>query len=148
MQVNAVCGSSTNGIWLYDENTAQLLRISDQGELIRQSISTRQSMNAVLHISTMIERNGYVYATDSSLGVAVFDMFGAYSKTIPIKGVQEFNVMQDQLIYFQDKKMENYNFQTFALKELTLPDSISKDAELLPNKLITLTNDSVKVYSY
>jgi hypothetical protein len=148
MQVSAVCGSSTNGIWLYDENTAQLKRINDGGELILQSVSTRQSINKVLHVNYLLEKNATIYVSDPDVGIVLFDMFGSYLKTLPLKGVKKFAIFSDQIVFFDSGKIYNYNPFTLETKELALPDSTVKDAVLLKNKLATIDNDSVRIFSY
>jgi hypothetical protein len=148
MQVSAVCGSSTNGIWLYDENTAQLKRINDGGELILQSVSTRQSINKVLHVNYLLEKNATIYVSDPDVGIVLFDMFGSYLKTLPLKGVKKFAIFSDQIVFFDSGKIFNYNPFTLETKELALPDSTVKDAVLLKNKLATIDNDSVRIFSY
>jgi hypothetical protein len=148
MQVSAVCGSSTNGIWLYDENTAQLNRITDGGDLILQSVSTRQSMNKVLHVSYLLEKNAKVYVSDPEVGIVQFDMFGSYIKTLPLKGVKKFSIFSDQIVFFDQGKIYNYNPLTLETKELILPDTKVIDATLLKNKLVAIDNDSVRIYSF
>ncbi len=148
MQVSAVCGSSTNGIWLYDENSAQLKRINDGGELVLQSVSSRQSMNKVLHVSYLLEKNAKVYVADPEIGIVLFDMFGSYIKTLPIRGIQKFSIFADQIVFFNAGKIYNYNPLTLETKELILPDSTVTDAALLKNKLVTIGSDSVRIYTY
>jgi len=148
MQVNAVCASNTNGIWIYDENTAILKRINESRRNHKQSVSTRQSMNKVLHVSSMLERNGYVYLCDENEGIAVFDLFGSFSKLIPIKGIQSFNVVQDQLIFMQNKTLVNYNLQSLSAKEMQLPNPNAKDVCLFNNKLVSLAGDSVSIFNF
>jgi len=148
MQISAVCNSSTNGIWFYDENSATLKRIDDAGNLLRQSISTRQSINKVLRVSSMLEKNGVLYLADPTTGVFTFDMFGNYIRTLPLIGVNKMRIQNDKIYYFTRGKFYGYQAETFATDELTLPDSTVIDAILLKNKLVTLSLDSVKVYTY
>jgi hypothetical protein len=148
MQISAICNSSTNGIWFYDENSATLKRIDDAGNLLRQSVSTRQSINKVLRVSSMIEKNGVLYLADSSAGVFTFDMFGNYMRTLPLRGVQKMMIQNDKIYYFEKGKFFGYQPETLTFDELNLPDSTVMDAVLLKNKLVTLSNDSVKVYIY
>jgi hypothetical protein len=89
-----------------------------------------------------------VYLCDENEGIAVFDLFGSFSKLISIKGIQSFNVIQDQLIFMQNKTLVNYTLQSLSAKEMQLPNPNAKDVCLFNNKLVSLAGDSVSIFNF
>jgi hypothetical protein len=148
MQANAICGSSTNGFWLYDENSALLKRIDDSGNLVRQSISTRQSIGKVLQVKYLQERNGKVYLSDPQVGIVVFDMFGTYIKTLPILGTNQFFVYLDKIYFFTDGKIMSYDTESLQFSTIGIDNQVIENAILVRNNYITTRADSVFVYGY
>lgn len=148
MQANAICGSSTNGFWLYDENSALLKRIDDSGNLVRQSISTRQSIGKVLQVKYIQERNGKVYVSDPLVGIVVFDMFGTYIKTLPILGANQFFVYLDKIYFFRDGKIMSYDTESLQFSTIGIDNQSIDNAILVKNNYITTRGDSVFVYGY
>lgn len=148
MQANAICGSSTNGFWLYDENSALLKRIDDSGNLVRQSISTRQSIGKVLQVKYLQERNGKVYVSDPQVGIVVFDMFGTYIKTLPILGANQFFVHLDKIYFFNEGKIMSYDTESLQFSTIGIDNQSIENAILVKNNYITTRGDSVFVYGY
>ena len=97
----------------------------------------------------MMERNGQIYVNDSAIGVLVFDNFGAYYKTIPIHGLRKFQVLQEQVVYFEGGKLKSYNPVTFEAKMITLPDSTHVVQAVIERERITvLKKEVVDFYKY
>ena len=77
----------------------------------------------------MLEHNNYLYLNCPQIGIYVFDIFGAFSKVISIKGLSHFQV-SDQLIYFQkDSVFCSYNHKIFE-EACTPIDSYTPNATM------------------
>jgi hypothetical protein len=57
-------------------------------------------------------------------------------------------VIQDQLIFMQNKTLVNYNLQSLSAKEMQLPNPNAKDVCLFNNKLVSLAGDSVSIFNF
>ena len=147
--VSAVAESIDDHLWFYDNTTFQLKKIDVAGTIYKQSQPLNNVVDAVPNPNFMLEKDNALYMNDPELGILVFDFFGNYVKTIPIKGLSKFQIFQDQIIFFDNKKMNAYNMVTFDLKTLTLPDSVDvRGAAIQKDRLAILKKDHVDFYRY
>lgn len=146
----SVVGSSIDGrIWFYDNIDFKLKKIDETGKVYRES----QPLNVVLEETPnpnyLCERDDKVYMNDPELGILVFDIFGSYAKTIPLKGLQKFQVLQQQIVYFDNYRLNSYNPVTFESKSIALPDTTQMlQAVLEKDRLAILKKDQIDFYRY
>ena len=68
---------------------------------------------------------------------------------MPIKGLKKFQVFQEQVIYFENNKLNAYNMVTFDFKSIQLPDSTNVImAAIQKNRMAVLKKDRVDFYRY
>jgi hypothetical protein len=97
----------------------------------------------------MVERDNKVYLNDPAIGVLVFDIFGSYEKTIPVKGLKKFQILQDQIVYFENNQLSSYNSFTLEKKALSLPDTASVTwAVLEKSRLGIMKPERLDFYKY
>lgn len=147
--ITAVASSVDGQVWFYDNVDFKLKKIDETGKVFRES----QPLNLVLlqtpYPNFMLERDNQVYMNDPQLGILVFDFYGSYGKTIPLKGLTKFQVMQNSIIYFEDQKLKSYSPITFETKEVLLPDTTRVYNSIVSKeKMLLLKPDSVFFYSY
>ena len=110
---------------------------------------TNIGKNFWLFFDFMIEKDNAVYLNDPAIGIMVFDIFGNYSKTVPIKGLKKFQVFQDQIIYFDNGRLNAYGLITLDLKSIQLPDTTEVVmAAIQKNRMAILKKDRVDFYRY
>ncbi|MFN8277187.1 MAG: hypothetical protein U0T84_06875 [Chitinophagales bacterium] len=118
-------GTATDGrLWFWDNVENKLKKIDESGQVLISGQQLMQVAGKVLVPNFLLEKNGNVYVNDTAQGIAVFDVFGTYSKTIPITGLKRFQVFQNAIVYFEDGKLKSYQPQTFEAKEISLPDTV------------------------
>jgi len=147
--ISAVAISSDGLLWFYDNTDFKLKKIDINGNITLQS----QPLNIVVSITPnpnfLLEKDNMVYLNDPEIGVMVFDVFGNYSKTVPIKGLKKFQVFQDQIIYSEGPKLNAYNLITLDLKSIQLPDTADVImAAIQKNRMAILKSDRVDFYRY
>lgn len=148
-QASAVARAFDNGIWLFDNADLQLKKLSKTGELLQQSGNVKQYVSGNISPTFIYDNNDRVFVNDSSNGILVFNVFGSYMKTIPIKGCVEFKMINDEVFYNRDGKLFQYNTKTFTEKIFQLPDtSRVKDISIENERLFLLKPNSVDIYSY
>jgi ligand-binding sensor domain-containing protein len=94
----------------------------------------------------LVEQNNRVFLNDSVRGILVFDIYGAYYKTIPIKGLSQFQVSADQIIYFQDKSIRTYNFKNLTEEVIQVSDPSAISIRVEKERLYILTDKGVDIY--
>ena len=96
-----------------------------------------------------MERDNKVYMNDPNIGILVFDIFGSYEKTIPLKGLRKFQILQDQVIYFDNNQLNAYNSFTLELKSLALPDTADVSLAVIEkDRLGIMKKERIDFYKY
>lgn len=146
--VTAVGLSQDNKIWIYDKLNFRLKKIDENSEIILES-ENLSSLGFEINADYILHKNNWVYVNDPQQGVLVFDNYATYFKTIPIKGLSQFQVIDEQLIYYKDQQLQAFNLKTFEPAVIQMPfvDGIS-NLTIQKNRLFTLTNRGIEVFEY
>lgn len=114
-QVTLACMSVQNSFWFFDERLLQLTRVDNQ----LRSISATGRLDQLLGFSPrpvfMQEFDSWLYVCDPEQGVLVFDIFGGYSRTIPIVGAVSLEVRDGLILYLKDGVLHSYDLKTFDI---------------------------------
>jgi hypothetical protein len=141
------CSSYDNGLWVYTTQNFRLVRFRQD---LTTSVDVKNINNFVnfgIQPNYLIEREGQVYMNDSTLGVVVFDIFGTYYKTVPIKGLDKIEVSNNKIFYLKGDKLGVYDMKTFEDFEITLPSTGKAiDFNINENKLYVLKDGKLEVY--
>lgn len=146
-QASLVCSSGRGGIWVFEDREERLiyfdrqLRLSHQGNIL--STVTGPGLKPVY----MVENQNNLFMNIPGHGIAVFDRFASYHKTIPYKGPEVFRVSGDRIIYFSQGKLVSIDVETGEEGSLPLPAGVEiKDADISRNNLILLTGNGIRIY--
>jgi len=147
--ITAVAISSDGLLWFYDNTDFKLKKIDINGNITLDSQPLNNVVSVTPNPNFMLEKDNVVYLNDPEIGVMVFDVFGNYNKTVPIKGLKKFQVFQDQIIYFENNRLNAYNLVTLDLKSIQLPDTSDIImAAIQKNRMAILKTDRVDFYRY
>ena len=123
--------------------------MDENGGIFRYSQPMNVVLGQVVNPNCMLEYESNIYLNDPTIGILVFDIFGTYNKTIPIRNLRKFQVFQDQVIYFQNNRLLSYSSISLDSKFMALPDTTDLvDAALLKNKLVVVKKEQVDFYGY
>ena len=147
--ISAVASSTDGRIWFYDNTDFKLKKIDETGKVFLESQQLNVLLEQAPNPNFMKERDNKVYMNDPNLGILVFDLFGSYSKTIPLKGLKRFQVLQDEIVYFENGQINAYNPTTLDVKSLALPDTIDVSLAVLEkNRLGVMRKERIDFYKY
>jgi len=121
--VNAVAFSSDNKLWVYDELNFRLKKINRNGKILQESDDLSLLLDSDFKPNFIVEREQKVFVNDPDLGILVFDAFGQYVKRLDFKGLTDFQVSRNLLI-FRDEENAAQIFHLNSL--LTSPANISE----------------------
>ncbi len=141
------CSSYENAFWLYKPQDAELLRFDNSLKITHRSGNISQITGTEINPNYLIEYNNFVYLNDPEAGIMVFDRYGAYLKTIPVKGLDYFQIIDDRLLYIKDKAIKVYNMKTLDEKYLELPENNFIKALLWQDKLYILKKGCLNIYT-
>ena len=129
-QVSLVCRSYNDGAWYYDPVQFELIRKNQELITTNSSGNLANLLSKHINANFLVENNNRIYLNDENLGILVFDIYGTYLKTLPIIGINSFQVKENQLVYCNvNNKIETYDFFTLEKKEYK-PDIYSNIAQV------------------
>lgn len=121
-QIQALGMASDNNLWLYDNGTATLKKIDQSDQVLVESLELDLLLNIPLNPIRVLEANNQVYLHDPNIGIMVFDVFGAFIKTIRIpETVTYFQFQDEQLFYTQDNILYSYHPLSLLTQAIQLP---------------------------
>jgi len=113
-ETNLVCRSYNNGIWYYDPVKFELIRKNQELTTTNSSGNLANLLSKNIQANYLLEFNNRLYLNDPTNGILIFDNYGTYLKTLPILGLNEFQVKEKYLIYTNSNGgIEAYDFFTF-----------------------------------
>jgi len=147
-QAKLVCSSYMNGLWIFDQVELSITRLDRNGTLTAKVINLNQVLGVELNPNYMYEKYNKLYLNDPKLGIFVFDVYGNFSKKIPLAGLPKFKI-DNNLIYFPSgTDLVLYDQVGFTETRLKLPVGNLNDLYLSGNNLWLLTSSGLYHYIY
>lgn len=145
-----VCSSYQGAFWVYDPSSMELLRVNQNLEISERSGNLQQVTGLSINPNYMLERDNYLYLNDPEAGILIFDKYGTFYKTIPISGLESFQVFNGKIISFQGDNISIYDTRLNELSSTTLPRanavSVSVCMSLNPQRLYMLSSEELFFY--
>ena len=142
-QSDLVCTSFNNGLWFFNRQNANLIRLNDNLQTAVNTGNLNRLLGSDLKPNFILEYDGMVFLNNPTEGILVFDIYGTYSKTIAIKGLQHFQVKEQGLIYFDQGVLKSYNLKQLTTVEI--PFSGVNDTRIEKENYYLFYKDSVLV---
>ena len=142
-QSDVICTSFNNGIWFFSRENMELIRLDENFKPVVNTGNLNRLLNTDLKPNFMIEHNGYIYLNNPAEGVFVFDIYGTYFKTIPIKGLQHFQVKDNTMFYYMNGVLKSYNVKDLTEKEVSFKNAT--DVRIEKENYYLFYTDSVVV---
>lgn len=144
-QAALVCSSANNSFWLFDKQNNELIRFNQDSKLLVKTGNLNRLLDIDIKPNYLQEHNSNVYLNCPSEGILVFDIYGTFAKTIPLKNLREFNVINGNVYYFENKTLKEYQSQTFNTIEKQFTDTLIKTVYWQNNKFYKVYSDSLLV---
>ncbi len=150
IEIKAIGMSNDNKVWLYDELTFKLKKIDRRGQVLIESDDLTMVLFYTIQPNLILERDNNVYVNNPQTGILVFDNFGYYIKTLDFKGLDDFQVVNKQLIFRKNEKLMSFHLQPLILQTIELPAGINKEDKIRiqNNKLFVNKKDKVLIYGF
>lgn len=146
--VQLVCTSFDNGFWVYDPVNFRLLRFDQHMNVTNEIGPVNQLVGVSLDPTHMAEDGDWLYLNDPAQGIFRFDIFGTYSKMIPVKGVRAMQVRDNGIFLTKDDGF--YRFDPMLLEEeaIDLPESGALAVRVEKKHLFVLDMDGVSIFRF
>ena len=146
--VCAVCTSVNGGFWLFDQTLNQLVYINRDLNTEKKSVFLSDIINQNIDQEQvfMLEKNDYIYLGIREEGILLFDHYGTYIKTFPIKNISRFQVNNGTISYFNNGNLYFYNTNNYTEDYLKLPEINIKQVEIENGKLYIQGERKLYIY--
>ncbi len=118
--VPVVCVSKNGGFWLYDEMYDKLFYYDRNLQQKIQSVNIASLTGDEKKPAFMTEYSNFLYLNVPDQGILIFDQFGGYLKTLEIKNIVDFQIKNNELVYFKNKQLNFYSLNTYNEEKLDL----------------------------
>lgn len=146
-QTQLVCSSYNNGLWIYNQQNFELLRLDQSFAKTQQTGNLSVLLNIPLQPVYLQEYDNKVYLNNPSTGILIFDVYGTYYKTLPVKNVQSFQPVGDQIYYMVNNQVKAYNIKTTDEIQFEMPLQEFHNFRIEMDVLVLQTADSINIYT-
>lgn len=148
-QPTLICNSNNEGYWIFDMQDFQLKKIDLNLQVKFESGNVSQNVGYDILPDFLVESENYVYLNNPATGILVFDLYGTYYKTIPVKNLGSFQIINDELLYVSMNKLISFHLKKLEEKEILLPQHDSLlNVRIEQKELFLLTTTSLNFYSF
>ena len=145
-QTSLICNSSNNSFWLFDKQNNSLLRFNSESKTLVKTGNLKRILDINLNPNYMLEHNGYLYLNCPKEGILLFDIYGTYYKTFPIKELKEFSIVNGNVFYFKENTLHEYQPTTLNTVQKQFTDTLLKNVYWQNDRFYMLYADSVSVH--
>lgn len=143
------CASFVNNqFWIYRTDEFIVERLDKQLNKIVTSPNIVQLLRKEINPNFLLEANDYLFLNDPEQGIMIFDVFGAYVQTVPIKNLDRFQVIGNTIIYLDGSNLMLYDYKDFSLAILKTEITSIKQAEKSGNELIVSDGNKISIYTF
>ncbi len=148
IDVPAVGISSDNNLWIYDDLKFNLKKIDRNGRVLQESNNISLVLGKTLEPNFILERDNGLYVNDPEIGILVFDLFGNYSKRIDVKGLVQFQIIDEQLVYWQKGALHVFNLKSLQTRSMDLQLSLDEEqlVRIEKDRLYVRTGPFLKIH--
>jgi len=147
-QVQAVCLSYDNKIWVYDEFEHKLKKIDEDGKLLFATTDFRQLFDEAFSFTSICDQDGFLYLYDKNKGVYVFDYYGSLKNIFSLTGYDNFKTVGKFITGTRHDSLMRYQPSNLLLQEVKMPETFSKAQSILftATKAYALKKDELEIY--
>lgn len=146
-QAMIVASSHNNGIWAYEQVSFQAIRLDQNLKVTHQTGNLMQLLNMSIKPNFILENNNMLYINNPSTGILVFDIFGTYFKTIPIKELESFQIIENKVFYFQNKEFISYDLKTLEESRVEYTNQTPLQVRFEKKRIYVLFPENLTIYS-
>ena len=147
-QVQAICLSYDNKIWLYDEFEHKLKKIDEDGKMLFATTDFRQLFDEAFAFTSICDQDGFLYLYDKNKGVYVFDYYGTLKNIFSLTGYDNFKAVGKFITGTRHDSLMRYQPSNLLLQEIKMPEGFHKAQSILltTTKAYALKKDELEIY--
>ncbi len=149
-RVSVVAMSSDARIWIYDEERSRLRKVSSSGQTLLESGELNLQLGKTIQPNYLMESNQAIFLNVPDLGIIVFDTFGKYLKTIPIRSIKYLQVTNEMIHFIEDGIWQIFELRSLTQTRVNLPElknSVQK-VRIEKDRIYILEGNVVKIFRF
>jgi hypothetical protein len=147
--ITAIGFSQDNLYWVYDNSDNRLKKMGYDSKVRLEGEDLLALGLLDQPANYIVDKNKWVYVNVPSTGILIFDIFAQYYKTIPVKGLSGFQVMENHLVYYQNGELNMYHLKRIETTVIPLPQPETiRDARIGKNRIYILREKGIDVYDF
>jgi hypothetical protein len=120
-----------DNVWAIDFFQHTLLKIErNTSAFIQKNDNIGFAPNVPMLATCLRESPEAVYVSLPVEGVFVFDSFGNYQKTLPLKNLTNFQLINDKIVWYDNQKIHTFDSNSLQTVEQPLPFTLPKNAKI------------------
>jgi hypothetical protein len=148
LQISLIASANNNGFWAYDQINRELRKLTNYFVDDLKSGNIYQRNGFDMQANFMFTDDQQIYINDTTAGVRIFDKYGNFVKTAVVYPKTDFNVEGNEIYFTKENKLMRYNYQTFDLQQIPLPEKAAfNNAILRFNRLIILREKDLTLWA-
>ncbi|CAN5389193.1 hypothetical protein BH09BAC5_BH09BAC5_15040 [soil metagenome] len=146
--VTLVAAAHENGFWIYDQQNFELVFLNRNLKPEHRTGNLSQLLGINLQPNFILEKDNRLFLNNPQTGIMVFDIFGTYSKTIPVKNLNSFQVIDDAVLYYSENHLQMDFIKLNDHTDYNQPvgDSTTIDMRMEQNAIFVLKENSLEIY--
>lgn len=145
-QVTLVCLSQEKGFWVFDQLKQKIMRLDQNFQKTHETVNFIQWFGRRLEPNYMIQYNNRLYLNEKESGIYVFDHFGTYIKKIPIKGLDNLQLLEGIISYIENNHYCNYHLMQLETECDTLKANDIYGARKEKGRFYLHTKNGVNIF--
>ncbi|HET6225986.1 MAG TPA: hypothetical protein VFF27_06885 [Bacteroidia bacterium] len=142
IQTQLVCSSNNSSMWIYDQQNLQLVRLDQNLTPTQKTGNLSVLLGVNLQPDALLEYDNKVYLNSPGTGILIFDIYGTYYKTIPIKDVRQFQPFNGRVFFSRGTDIQAYDLKTSEETQYEIPLKDFKNFRLEMG-VLALQKDSI-----
>lgn len=148
-QVNAVCPSYDNQLWIFDEQNSRIKKIRLDGSIAFESTDLRLVFAEKVSPVKMIEHQGHLYLLDAEQGIYVFDYYGGFKEKIDVSNIKEFQSLGNDILFNDAQEIWTKRTEKNSIhwRLVGLPSEMQQTF-FSPTFFYALSKSGLSIYAY
>ena len=144
IDIAVACASQINGFWIYNILKQRIEFYNSSLQLEHSSLELSQYISSVDDIQEIKMSRELIYLRVKNTGILVFDMFATYIKTLPIKEISSFQILEKSILYSQNNQILIYDFDKLNNSVIFQAESKIEYSRIFNSKLYYLEDNELK----
>lgn len=112
-----------NDLWVYNAENFSLEKYNSNFKQVFKTDNLTALLYQEMQPNYLVESQDQLYLNNPSHGVLVFDVYGTFLKTIPIKNVDKIRILDKKIFYIKDDFIHYYDEKSLISDKFKLPVS-------------------------